>query len=136
MTTKLLLEFAFVIFLLQVSSFKSYLTPLHIAQQKYDEGIERLEKFLDRKLLNKLDIVFLVVIYTIYGIFYLISYDTYSKHGLMALPIIMIALNIYNFVRGMFMLKSRKLNRNIVDRIAHPLTSVYVGYFVYLLLMR
>ena len=101
MTTKLLLEFAFVIFLLQVSSFKSYLTPLHIAQQKYDEGIERLEKFLDRKLLNKLDIVFLVVIYTIYGIFYLISYDTYSKHGLMALPIIMIALNIYNFVRGM-----------------------------------
>ena len=46
MTTKLLLEFAFVILLLQVSSFKSYLTPLHIAQQKYDECMERLEKFI------------------------------------------------------------------------------------------
>ena len=136
MTTKLLLEFAFVIFLLQVSSFKSYLTPLHIAQQKYDESIERLEKFLDRKLLNKLDIVFMVVIYTIYGIFYLISYDTYREHGLMLFPIMMIVLNVYNFIRGMFMLKSRKLSRNIIDRIAHPLTSVYVGYFVYLLLMR
>ena len=71
MTTKLLLEFAIVIFLLQIASFKSYLTPLHIKQQKYDEGMERIEKFLDRKLLNKLDIVFMVVIYTIYGIFYL-----------------------------------------------------------------
>jgi len=134
MTTKLLLEFAFVIFLLQVSSFKSYLTPLHIAQQKYDESIERLEKFLDRKLLNKLDIVFMVVIYTIYGIFYLISYDTYREHGLMLFPIMMIVLNVYNFIRGMFMLKSRKLSRNIIDRIAHPLTSVYLGYFVWLLL--
>jgi len=136
MTTKLLLEFAFVILLLQVFSFKSYLTPLHIIQKKYDEGIERLEKFLDRKLLNKLDIILLVVIYTIYCIFYLISYDTYDKHGLMAFPIMMIVLNAYNFIRGMFILKSRKLSRNIVDRIAHPLTSVYVGYFVYLLLMR
>ena len=134
MTTKLLLEFAFVIFLLQVSSFKSYLTPLHIAQQKYDESIERLEKFLDRKLLNKLDIVFMVVIYTIYGIFYLISYDTYREHELMLFPIVMIVLTVYNFIRGMFMLKSRKLSRNIIDRIAHPLTSVYLGYFVWLLL--
>ena len=134
MTTKLLLEFSFVIFLLQLSSFKSYLTPLHIAQQKYDEGIERLEKFIDRKLLNRLDIVFMVVIYSVYGMFYLISYDTYREHGLMVFPIIMIVLNVYNFVRGMFMLKSRKLSRNIVDRIAHPLTSVYLGYFVYLLL--
>ena len=134
MTTKLLLEFSFVIFLLQIASFKSYLTPLHIKQQKYDEGIERLEKFLDKKLLNKLDIIFMVVIYTIYGIFYLISYDTYREHGLMLFPLVMIALNIYNFIRGMFMLKSRKLSRNIVDKIAHPLTSVYVGYFVYLLL--
>jgi len=134
MTTKLLLEFSFVIFLLQIASFKSYLTPLHIKQQKYDEGIERLEKFLDKKLLNKLDIIFMVVIYTIYGIFYLISYDTYREHGLMLFPLVMIALNIYNFVRGMFMLKSRKLSRNIVDKISHPLTSVYLGYFVYLLL--
>jgi len=133
MTTKLLLEFAFVIFLLQVSSFKSYLTPLHIKQQKYDEGMERLEKFLDRRLLNKLDIVFMVVIYTIYGIFYLISYDTYREYGLMVLPIMMIVLNVYNFIRGMFMLKSRKLSRNIVDKIAHPLSSVYLGYFVWLL---
>jgi len=133
MTTKLLLEFAFVIFLLQVSSFKSYLTPLHIKQQKYDEGMERLEKFLDRKLLKKLDIVFLVVIYTIYGIFYLISYDTYREHELAVLSIVMIVLNVYNFIRGMVMLKSRKLSRNIVDRISHPLTSVYLGYFVYLL---
>jgi len=134
MTTKLLLEFAFVIFLLQVSSFKSYLTPLHIAQQKYDESMERLEKFLDRKLLNKLDIVFMTIIYSIYGIFYLISYDTYREHGLILFPIMMIILNVYNFIRGMFMLKSRKLSRNIVDKIAHPLTSVYLGYFVYLLL--
>ena len=134
MTTKLLLEFAFVIFLLQVSSFKSYLTPLHIKQQKYDEGMERLEKFLDRKLLNKLDIVFMTIIYSIYGIFYLISYDTYREHGLILFPIMMIILNVYNFIRGMFMLKSRKLSRNIVDKIAHPLTSVYLGYFVYLLL--
>jgi len=133
MTTKLLLEFAFVIFLLQVTSFKSYLTPIHIKQQKYDEGMERLEKFLDKKLLNKLDIVFMTIIYSTYGIFYLISYDTYREHGLAVLSIIMIVLNVYNFVRGMFMLKSRKLSRNIVDRIAHPLTSVYVGYFVYLL---
>ena len=136
MTTKLLLEFAIVIFLLQIASFKSYLTPLHIKQQKYDEGMERLEKFLDRKLLNKLDIIFMVVIYSVYGIFYLISYDTYREHGLMLFPLVMIALNIYNFVRGMFMLKSRKLSRNIVDKISHPLTSVYLGYFVYLLLMR
>ena len=134
MTTKLLLEFAFVIFLLQVSSFKSYLTPLHIKQQKYDDGIERLEKFLDRKLLNKLDIIFMTIIYSIYGIFYLISYDTYREHGLMLFPIIMIVLNVYNFVRGMFMLKSRKLSRNIIDKVAHPLTSVYLGYFVWLLL--
>jgi len=134
MTTKLLLEFAFVILLLQVFSFKSYLTPIHIKQQKYDEGMERIEKFLDRKLLNKLDIVFLVVIYTIYGIFYLISYDTYREHELMLFPIVMIVLTVYNFIRGMFMLKSRKLSRNIVDRISHPLTSVYLGYFVYLLL--
>jgi len=134
MANKILLEFAFVIFLLQVSSFKSYLTPIHIVQQKYDEGIERLEKFIGRKLLNKLDVVFMVVIYSVYGMFYLISYNTYREYGLMALPIIMIALNIYNFIRGMFMLKSRKLSRNIVDKIAHPLTSVYVGYFVYLLL--
>jgi len=135
MTTKLLLEFSFVILLLQIASFKSYLTPLHIKQQKYDDGIERLEKFLDKKLLNKLDIVFMVVIYSIYSIFYLISYDTYKEYGLMALPIIMIALNIYNFIRGMFILKSRKLSRNIVDKISHPLTSVYLGYFIYLLLM-
>jgi len=134
MTTKLLLEFTFVIFLLQVSSFKSYLTPVHIIQQKYDEGIERLEKFIDRKLLNKLDIVFMVVIYSIYGIFYLISYDTYREHGLTVFPIIMIVLTVYNFIRGMVMLKSRKLSRNIIDKVAHPLTSVYVGYFVYLLL--
>ena len=133
MITKLLLEFSFVIFLLQISSFKSYLTPLHIAQQKYDEGIERLEKFIDRKLLNKLDIVFMVVIYIIYGVFYLISYDTYKIHGLVVFTIIMIALNVYNFVRGIFMLKSRKLSRNIIDKISHPLTSVYLGYFVYLL---
>ena len=134
MTTKLLLEFAFVIFLLQVSSFKSYLTPLHIKQQKYDEGVERLEKFIDKRLLDKLDIVFLVVIYSIYGMFYLVSYNTYEEHGLMVFSIIMIVLNVYNFVRGMFMLKSRKLSRNIVDKVAHPLTSVYLGYFVYLLL--
>ena len=133
MTTKLLLEFAFVILLLQVFSFKSYLTPIHIKQQKYDEGIERLEKFLDKKLLNKLDNIFMVVIYSVYGIFYLISYDTYKECGLMALPIIMIVLNVQNFIRGLFILKSRKLSRNIVDRIAHPLTSVYLGYFVYLL---
>ena len=134
MTTKLLLEYSFVIFLLQIASFKSYLTPLHIAQQKYDESIERLEKFLDRKLLNKLDIIFMTIIYSIYGIFYLISYDTYREHGLMLFPIIMIVLNVYNFVRGMFMLKSRKLSRNIIDKVAHPLTSVYLGYFVWLLL--
>jgi len=134
MTTKLLLEFAFVIFLLQVSSFKSYLTSIHTVQKKYDESMERLEKFIDRKLLNRLDIIFLVVIYTIYGIFYLISYDTYREHGLMLFPIIMIVLNIYNFIRGMFVLKSRKLSRNIVDKVAHPLTSVYLGYFVWLLL--
>jgi len=133
MTTKLLLEFSFVIFLLQITSFKSYLTPIHIKQQKYDEGMERLEKFLDRKLLNKLDIVFLIVIYTIYGIFYLISYDTYNEHGLMLFPIVMIVLTVYNFIRSMFMLKSRKLSRNIVDKIAHPLSSVYLGYFVWLL---
>jgi len=135
MNIYLLLEFAFVIFLLQVSSFKNYLTPIHIAQKKYDEGIERLEKFLDRKLLNKLDIIFMTIIYSTYGIFYLISYDTYREHGLMLFPIVMIVLNVYNFVRGMVILKSRKLSRNIVDRIAHPLTSVYLGYFVYLLLM-
>jgi len=134
MTTKLLLEFAFVIFLLQVSSFKSYLTPIYIVQQKYDEGIERLEKFIDIKLLNKLNIVFLVVIYSIYGIFYLISYDTYNKHGLMVFPIVMIILNVYNFIRSMFILESGRLSRNIVDKIAHLLTSVYVVYFVYLLL--
>ena len=134
MTNKLLLEFSFVIFLLQITSFKSYLTPIHIKQQKYDEGMERLEKFLDRKLLNKLDIVFMTIIYSIYGIFYLISYDTYREHGLILFPIMMIILNVYNFIRGMFMLKSRKLSRNIVDKIAHPLTSVYLGYFVYLLL--
>jgi len=134
MTTKLLLEFSFVIFILQITSFKSYLTPVHIIQQKYDEGMERLEKFLDKKLLNKLDIVFLVVIYTIYGIFYMISYDTYREHGLAVLPIMMIVLNVYNFIRGMFILKSRKLSRNIIDKISHPLTGVYLGYFVYLLL--
>jgi len=134
MTTKLLLEFAFVILLLQIASFKSYFTPIHIKQQKYDDGIERLEKFLDRKLLNKLDIIFMTIIYSIYGIFYLISYDTYREHELMLFPIIMIVLNVYNFVRGMFMLKSRKLSRNIIDKVAHPLTSVYLGYFVWLLL--
>jgi len=134
MTTKLLLEYSFVIFLLQIASFKSYLTPIHIKQRKYDEGMERLEKFIDKRLLNKLDIVFMVVIYSVYGMFYLISYDTYREHGLMVFPIIMIVLNVYIFVRGMFMLKSRKLSRNIVDKVAHPLTSVYLGYFVYLLL--
>ena len=133
MTNKLLLEFSFVIFLLQVSSFKSYLTPLHITQQKYDEGVERLEKFIDRKLLNKLDIIFMTIIYSIYCIFYLISYDTYKDNGLMVFPIIMIVLTVYNFIRSMFMLKSRKLSRNIIDKVAHPLTSVYLGYFVYLL---
>ena len=133
MTTKLLLEYSFVIFLLQIASFKSYLTPIHIKQRKYDEGMERLEKFIDKRLLNKLDIVFMVVIYSVYGMFYLISYDTYREHGLMVFPIIMIVLNVYIFVRGMFMLKSRKLSRNIVDKVAHPLTSVYLGYFVYLL---
>jgi len=45
----------------------------------------------------------------------------------------MIVLTVYNFIRGMVMLKSRKLSRNIIDKVAHPLTSVYVGYFVYLL---
>jgi len=134
MTNKLLLEFAFVIFLLQVSSFKSYLTPLHIVQKKYDEGIEACEKYFSKQLVSKISIVYLILIYSIYGIFYLISYNTYREHGLMVFPIIMIVLNVYNFVRGMFMLKSRKLSRNIVDRIAHPLTSVYLGYIVYLLL--
>jgi len=134
MTTKLLLEFSFVIFLLQVSSFKNYFTPLHIVQQKYDEVMERLEKFLDKRLLYKLDIVFMIVLYSIYGVFYLISYDTYKEHGLMLLPIIMIILNIYNFIRGLFVLKSRKLSRNIVDKVSHPLTSVYLGFYVYLLL--
>jgi len=60
MTTKLLLEYSFVIFLLQIASFKSYLTPIHIKQRKYDEGMERLEKFIDKRLLNKLDIVFIL----------------------------------------------------------------------------
>jgi len=133
MTTKLLLEFAFVIFLLQISSFKNYFTPLHIVQQKYDEGMERLEKFLDRRLLYKLDIVFMIVIYSIYGIFYLISYDTYEEHGLMLLPIIMIILNVCNFIRGLFVFKNRKLSRNIIDKISHPLTSVYICWFVWLL---
>jgi len=134
MTTKLLLEFAFVIFLLQIASFKSYLTPIHIKQQKYDEGMERLEKFLDRRLLNKLDIIFMTIIYSTYGIFYLLSYDIYKVHGLVIFPIVMIVLNVYNFIIGMFVLKSGKLSRNIIDKIAHPLTSVYVGYFVWLLL--
>jgi len=134
MTTKLLLEFAFVIFLLQVSSFKSCLTPLHIKQQKYDEGIEACEKYFSKQLISKISIVYLILIYSIYGIFYLISYDAYSEHGLVVFPIVMIVLNIYNFVRGLFVLKSRKLSRNIVDKIAHPLTSVYLGYFVYLLM--
>jgi len=134
MTIKLLLEFSFVIFLLQVSSFKSYLTPLHIKQQKYDEGIEACEKYFSKQLVSKISIVYLILIYSIYGIFYLISYDTYSEHGLVVFPIVMIVLNIYNFVRGMVVLKSRKLSRNIIDKIAHPLTSVYLGYFIYLLL--
>jgi len=135
MTTKLLLEFAFVIFLLQLYKLKSYFMPLEKKQEKFDSNRENVEKFIDKKLLNKLDIVFMVVIYSIYGLFYVISYDTYNEHGLMLFPIAMIVLNIYNFIRGMFVLKSRKLSRNIVDKIAHPLSSVYLGYFVYLLLM-
>jgi len=96
--------------------------------------MERLEKFLDKRLLYKLDIVFMIVIYSIYGVFYLTSYDTYKEHGLILFPIIMIILNICNFIRGLFVLKSRKLSRNIVDKISHPLTSVYVCWFVWLLL--
>jgi len=134
MTTKLLLEFTFVIFLLQVYKTKSYFTPLKIKQEKFDSNRENVEKFINKKILNKIFIILSMLYGSIYFTFYIIGIELFKETNLVVFPILMIGLLTYDIVKTLLEFKSGMLWNSIIDKLEHPMTTAYLLYFVYYVL--
>ena len=134
MTTKLLLEFAFVIFLLQLYKLKSYFMPLEKKQEKFDSNRENVEKFINKKILNKIFIILSMLYGSIYFTFYIIGIELFKETNLVVFPILMIGLLTYDIVKTLLEFKSGMLWNSIIDKLEHPITTAYLIYFVYYIL--
>ena len=134
MTTKLLLEFAFVIFILQVFRLKSYFTPLEIRQQKYDSGKADLEKFIGKNIVNRISIIILVLLALIYIVFYVIGFKLFIGTNLIVLPILLGMLTIYGLIKNIIEVKSDKLKDGLISKVLQPANTGYLIYFVWYVL--
>jgi len=134
MTTKLLLEYSFVIFLLQMFKLKTYFMPLHIRQEKYNSERESLNKLLSKNTMNKSVILVSGIFSLVYIVFYLIGYELFKGTNVVYIFILMIILVIYGFIRVVINIRSDKLKENIIDKISQPITTAYLIYFVYYVL--
>ena len=131
MTTKLLLEFAFVIFILQAMKIKSYFTPLEIRQQKYDNGRFELDKLLGKTMTNRLVIICSVVFTIIYISFYLVGFKLFIGTKLIVFPIFLTITSIYGLIDTILDVNKDKLTENIMNRISQPVNTAYLIYFVW-----
>jgi len=134
MTTKLLLEFAFVIFILQAMKIKSYFTPLEIRQQKYDNGRFELDKLLGKTMTNRLVIICSVVFTIIYISFYLVGFKLFIGTKLIVFPIFLTITSIYGLIDTILDVNKDKLTENIMNRISQPVNTAYLIYFVWYVL--
>jgi len=135
MTTKLLLEFAFVIFLLQVFRLKTYFTPFVKKQEKYNNSRVELEKLLGKNIVNMIFIIILIIFSLIYIGFYSIGFEVYKGTYLIYFSELMIALTLYELIHIIIEEKRNKLRKSfVIDKLMHPMISVYLVYFVYYVL--
>jgi len=135
MTTKLLLEFSFVIFLLQLFRIKTYFIPLEKRKEKYNNSRAELEKLLGKNIVNMIFIIMLIIFSLIYIVFYSIGFEVYKGTNLVYFSELMIALTLYELIHIILEEKRNKLRKSfVIDKLMHPMISVYLGWFIYYVL--
>jgi len=142
MTTKLLLEFAFVIFILQVFRLKSYLESSKEKQIKYkiykNNKIDA-EGILGVKLTNRLTVIVTGLFGLIYISFYLIGFKLFMGTNLVVFPILLTMLILYEYILIILdTIKNKSMNNNkmygLIDKISQPANTAYLIYFVWYVL--
>jgi len=136
MTNKLLLEFAFVIFILQVFRLKSYLESSKEKQIKYKNNKVNIEGILGVKLVNRLTVIVTGLFGLIYISFYLVGFKLFIGTNLVVFPILLTMLILYEYILIIIdTIKNKSMNGNkmygLIDKISQPANTAYLVYFVW-----
>jgi len=139
MTTKILLEFALVIFLLQIFRLKSYLESSKEKQIKYktyENSKINAEGILGVKLVNRLTVIVSGLFGLIYISFYLVGFKLFIGTNLVIFPILLTMLILYEYILIILdTIKNKSMNSNkmyrLIDRISQPANTAYLIYFVW-----
>ena len=142
MTTKILLEFALVIFLLQIFRLKSYLESSKEKQIKYktyENSKINAEGILGVKLVNRLTVIVSGLFGLIYISFYLVGFKLFIGTNLVVFPILLAMLILYEYILIILdTIKNKSMNSNkmyrLIDRISQPANTAYLIYFVWYVL--
>ena len=142
MTNKLLLEFAFVIFILQVFRLKSYLESSKEKQIKYktyENSKINAEGILGVKLVNRLTVIVTGLFGLIYISFYLVGFKLFIGTNLVVFPILLTTLILYEYILIILdTIKNKSMNNNkmygLIDKISQPANTAYLIYFVWYVL--
>jgi len=142
MTTKILLEFALVIFLLQIFRLKSYLESSKEKQIKYktyENSKINAEGILGVKLVNRLTVIVSGLFGLIYISFYLVGFKLFIGTNLVVFPILLAMLILYEYILIILdTIKNKSMNSNkmygLIDRISQPANTGYLIYFVWYVL--
>jgi len=142
MTTKLLLEFALVIFILQVFRLKSYLESSKEKQIKYktyENSKINAEGILGVKLVNRLTVIVTGLFGLIYISFYLVGFKLFMGTNLVVFPILLTTLILYEYILIILdTIKNKSMNNNkmygLIDKISQPANTAYLIYFVWYVL--
>ena len=137
MTNKLLLEFAFVIFILQVFRLKSYLESSKEKQIKYktyENSKINAEGIVGVKLVNRLTVIVSGLFGLIYISFYLVGFKLFIGTKLIVFPIFLTITSIYGLIDTILDVNKDKLTENIMNRISQPVNTAYLIYFVWYVL--
>ena len=139
MTTKILLEFALVIFLLQIFRLKSYLESSKEKQIKYktyENSKINAEGILGVKLVNRLTVIVSGLFGLIYISFYLVGFKLFIGTNLVIFPILLTMLILYEYILIILdTIKNKSMNSNkmyrLIDRTSQPANTAYLIYFVW-----
>ena len=139
MTTKILLEFALVIFLLQIFRLKSYLESSKEKQIKYktyENSKINAEGILGVKLVNRLTVIVSGLFGLIYISFYLVGFKLFMGTNLVVFPILLTMLILYEYILIIIdTIKNKSMNGNkmygLIDKISQPANTAYLVYFVW-----
>lgn len=94
--------------------------------------VEQLERFLGEERAYKFIKITAVFLYSLYVMFYLLGFVVFNGILILKyLPVIMIALTIYNLIDSVNMAKTKNFKVGFNDKIGWPATFMYTLLYLY-----